>query len=192
MAKIIKGDLLHNTYWNEKEKECWNDKIYIVHQTNCVSFNAGGLAQDLIERYGQRADVYSEREPLWVNYNIAKESSRSQPGSIKISRGSPNIVSFFAQYMYGTTENEIYDDYDIQLKEGIKADTEKNRLIYFDQCLTHLERELNSGEKVLFPFKIGCNLAGGKWIEYKEKIDNFANTVKNKNITVYIINLYLK
>ena len=59
-------------------------------------------------------------------------------------------------------------------------DSIENREIWFKKCLEEIDK-LNLDE-IVMPYKIGCGLAGGKWINYEKMLNN-AKT----NIILYSI-----
>ena len=57
------------------------------------------------------------------------------------------------------------------------------RLTWFAQCLQTLARE--EIPSIAFPYLIGCNIAGGVWLEYFELFKRFATSVPQTQ--VYIV-----
>ena len=74
----------------------------------------------------------------------------------------------------------------IPCPEGYGVDDAKTREIWFQSCLDELE-ELGSQmpATIAFPFKIGCNLAGGNWEHYEAMIISFA--ASNPDVKVAIV-----
>ena len=91
--KIIEGDIC-----DAKEK-------YILHQCNCVSHGAKGVAKAIFERY-----PYSNT----YKYGIRK------PGTIDIMDGEKIIINVYAQYYPGLCK---YND------------TKEMRLKWFEECI---------------------------------------------------------
>ena len=141
MIKTIIGDLLE-----AKEK-------YIVHQINCVSHYAAGIAQIIFEKYPY-SNIYVTR------------MQADKPGDI-IIRGNGldqrYIVGLTGQYYPGGHSDK-------------EIDTEKQRRKYFHQSLIKLAKVSNL-ESVAFNFRIGCGIAGGNWEWYLGTLNNFARYV---------------
>ena len=138
-VRIVEGDLL-----NAKDD-------MIIHQTNCTSDRAAGLAKAIFAKY-PHADVYARRiQP-------------AKPGTIQIrdDGGSARmIVNMHAQYHPGKPR-----------RTG--RDTSDGRLRMMDSCLQHLRKYINAHMRgpvtVGIPWRIGCGLAQGDWPTYRNKI----------------------
>lgn len=152
MIKTIVGDLLE-----AKEK-------YIVHQTNCVTTGAGGLAKFLFNKFPY-ADVYSTRTEEDRTINLL----RDKPGSITICGNGQDqrlIVNLMGQLYPGG----FWDD--------MPEDNEEMRHKFFHKALLKLSK-IPDLESVAFPFKIGCGIAGGNWEWYLGTINNFATYLED-------------
>lgn len=130
---------------------------YIVHQCNCVSRGAAGLARALFALRPD-ADVYRAR------------AGPSALGAIAVAPpagGRPGVVALFAQVRPG--------------RAGAPGDDPRARLAAFRACLGALARALQAGGMaggpVAFPWHIGCGLAGGHWPDYAAAIAEFAAAV---------------
>lgn len=150
MIKSVVGSLL----------EC-KDK-YIVHQTNCVTTGAGGLAQYLFEKFPY-ADVYATRTKKDCNIN----SLRDRPGAIIIS-GNGQDQRYVVNLMGQLYPGGFWDD--------MPEDSEKMRHKFFHQGLIKLAKVPNL-ESVAFPAGIGCGIAGGNWEWYLGMINIFAKYI---------------
>lgn len=143
-------------------KECdllESDCKYIVHQTNCITTNAAGLAKILFEKY-PHANIYKDRK------------SPDIPGTIKICGNGENqryIINLMGQYYPGR-------DRDAPLK----------RKQWFFQGLRNIAN-IDDIQNIGFPYEIGCGLAGGNWDEYYKMITIFADYIFNKDKTQVII-----
>ncbi len=139
-----RGDLL--TALESKE-------AVIVHQTNCVTTAAKGLAQTIFERI-PRANVYK-----------TGENKRASPGSILVKE---RVVALFGQHLPG--------------KPG-RGETKAQRLTWFRAGLENLKKYVRNPEskitEVCFPQNIGCALAGGNWEDYRREIKDFARGVSD-------------
>jgi O-acetyl-ADP-ribose deacetylase (regulator of RNase III) len=151
MLKIVTGDLIQ-----AKEK-------YLVHQTNCVSHFAAGIAATIFEKFPY-SNIYASR------------MEEDNPGDIIICGNGKDerfVVNLIGQfYPGGPSESPI--------------DNEKIRRDYFYKGLLRLAK-INNLESVAFNYKIGCGLAGGDWNWYKGTIENFAKFIyEDQGATVSI------
>ena len=141
MIKTITGDLTEAT-----EK-------YIVHQCNCVSHFAAGIAQTIFTAFPY-ANVYANR------------MEEDVPGDILICGNGKDqryIVNLMGQYYPGGPSETTNDD-------------EFARRNYFYKGLLKLAKVPNL-ESVAFNYRIGCGIAGGNWEWYKGTIENLARFV---------------
>lgn len=136
-----------------------SDAKYICHQCNCVSSGAAGLAFYLFEKFPY-ANVYERRlEP-------------SSLGTIEIcgdGKEQRYIINMFSQYYPGHALR--WSD---SPKDGVLA-----REKLFQQCLDRIS-EIPDLDSIGFPYKIGCNLGGGSWYNYKAMIEQFGSKVDAK------------
>ena len=178
-CKQITGDIF--------DKKFSNPQTCIVQQCNCVALKPHGLSRDIILNFGAYADVYGLRKGN--TSNIAKIEDRPEPGTIKFCHGSPNVAALFGQFLYGNSESQwkkrLVGRIDNHFDKGVDLDTKPNRLIYFQKALSCLKEYLlkynnnNNNNNlqicsIVFPYKIGCGLAGGTWKEYENEIEKFA------------------
>lgn len=157
----------------------------IIHQTNCISTNAKGLAQQLFSKY-----PYSNFYPKRQNPEL-----QDIPGTIDIkyseNSDNPIIIGLFGQYSVGKP-------LEYQMNAMCKLDTYDNRKRWFQNGLNLVGKflpkflpktcEKTCKEKITIacPFGIGCGLAGGKWDDYLEMLTNFA-TEFNIDVVLYKI-----
>ena len=133
---------------------------YIVHQTNCITKQAAGLARALFKKYAY-ANTYANR------------SRPHRPGtcSIHTSEQQPNIVNLYGQYLPGKPKAE-------------GSDTKAQRLRYFEQALTKLRTKLRESNKqnitIAVPWKIGCGLGGGEWAKYEKALKRWTANTNNE------------
>ena len=158
----VQADMLHG------------DDDYIVHQTNCVTSTAAGLAKRMFTDLPY-SDVYKGRE------------HHSCPGSIQIM-GDGNerrlVVNLFGQFAPGKAK-----------PKGI--DSAANRLRYFRQGLTTLAdyiaaRHPEKTTSIGFPANIGCGMAGGDWTQYEKEITAFATSLYARGRTDKVKIYHLK
>lgn len=149
IVSLTHGDLL-----NTQEK-------YIAQQCNCVTIRAHGLSQSIAQKYPY-ANVYNKRSSIGQGKNVAKKISI--PGTIDVchptDHNDPTIICMYSQYCPGKIG--IYQKY--YPKDYI--DTIENRLHWFEQCLTEIEKK--GITRIAMPYLIGCGLAGGKWTDYEQ------------------------
>ncbi len=143
VVKVIEGgDLL------EAEEE------YIAQQNNCCTKTAKGLAAIINKKYPW-ADVYSSRKDNDV------------PGTIKIVESpdkTKKVISMFGQFCPG--KPGAYNRY----YPNTYSDTKICRKKYFQKCLDTIDSR--GIKKVAMPYLIGCDMAGGKWGDYEEMLNN--------------------
>jgi O-acetyl-ADP-ribose deacetylase (regulator of RNase III) len=126
----------------------------IVHQCNCTTTGASGLARSIFDAY-----------PDVNGYNRNPNPSRYGTFEIVYVEGAPfeAVVNMYTQLNRGHP-----------LDDGI--DTAEGRLLMFG---TTLEQLLESSYPILssfaFPKGIGCGLAGGNWSQYRSTIYQVAS-----------------
>ena len=139
-----------------------SDVKYIAHQCNCLTTYGAGLAKTMFQLYPY-ADIYKTREPC-TNYKL----SRDRPGTIIVKGdGESNrfVINMLAQIFPGRP----------RFPDGI--DSGEMRLKYFRKCLIEI-LGIPDLHSIGFPYKIGCNLAGGDWDKYEKMLDGFSSHVK--------------
>lgn len=154
---LIEGKQLDETKQKElveksmKEGKTWVTTIlgnlcdateeYIVHQCNCRTYTAKGVASALFQRF-----------PYANSYRIRQTPSST--GSIeRFGDGKEQrfIVSFYAQRNCGPC--------------SYSSETYEQRLEWFESCFEQLIHQYHP-KSIAMPFKIGCGLAGGDWNIY--------------------------
>lgn len=181
--------------------------VLLVQQSDCVTIRSHGLSEKLSRRYPY-SNVYTTRRQV-RDYNRAIVQDRPSPGSIHITKppvgsSSPLIASIYGQFYMGEERQhnimnqrlEVHlanitnpSNKDPHLLAGLQKDTRKNRLKWFKEALRTLGNETrNLGiKKIVFPHRIGCDIAGGKWKEYLPAIKAFAKeTLKHGTSTVLV------
>jgi len=137
---------------------------YIVHQTNCVTTKAAGLAKFLFQAF-PHADCYKDR------------SGADPPGEIRIDGGGANrlVIGLHGQYNPGKPKGagqcDVYD---------CVADREK----WFAQGLA-LIGQVSGIHSVAFPDHIGCGMAGGDWRRYRAMLSRFATQNPHIEVVLY-------
>ena len=138
---------------------------YIVHQCNCTSKGAKGLAKVIFAKFPE-TNIYSgpRRVP--------------KPGEIYVlptrgESGPQYVVNLVGQHSPGRPR---------------KSETAEQRIGWFETGLeTLLEEHELTDKTVAFPKNIGCGLAGGDWNEYLNVIQWFAN--QNRRMQVKVVEL---
>ena len=145
---------------------CDSTTEYIVHQTNCVSRTAGGLARTLFQRYPY-ADCYAHRR------------TRSTPGTVNI-RGN-GIDTRYIVNLHG----QIYPGAPRCHQHTQSMDHAEIREQYFQSALTQLTAKLvhkhTNHITIAFPHNIGCGLARGSWPRYYTMIRKFTETLNQRH-----------
>ena len=156
---IKSGDLLQAT-----------DDI-IVHQTNCVSSEAKGLARSLFHKF-PHADTYKRR----------RRPSKAGSITVRGKRGGKQrlVVNLNAQYNPGKPSTE-------------GKDSEDARKDYFWNCLEGLGDYIKHHKGTVTvgrPWRIGCGLAGGQWPQYYEMIEDWVRYARSASGEGVIVNMY--
>jgi hypothetical protein len=144
------------------------DDGYICHQCNCVTRKSAGLAKLLFAKY--------------PNANTYIDTTRTRTyGTIDVIG---NVVNIYAQYKPSKPK-----------KNESSNDSRSRREYVFNHCLNLLKTYLIGNDMssetvqykvIYFPYKIGCGLAGGNWIEYKKMIESFRDAVAEYGFEVFI------
>lgn len=169
--KYIEGDLL------EVEAD------FIVHQINCLSVKAHGLAESIAKKYPW-ADRYAKRRQDG-NRNLAIPEDRDLPGDVvvlvpPVAISAPYVVGLLGQYDFSSP---------LKYNRGLplsKEDTAENREKWFWQALQKFAVIVNATQKtkIAFPERIGCGLAGGSWPKYIEMLKSFSELVSRSEIII--------
>ncbi len=154
MIKVVEGNILRA------------QEEYIIHQCNCVSHAAGGLAFQIFKEFTW-ADSYSNRNLSTV------------PGTIEILGdellGQRKIVNLYGQVYPGKPKDPI------SLLDGHVV-----RERYFLDGLKLLKDHIGENtSSVAFPWQIGCGLAGGEWSHYLLMMTDFSSQMPNVDVVMY-------
>jgi O-acetyl-ADP-ribose deacetylase (regulator of RNase III) len=145
---------------------------YVAHQCNCYSRSGAGLAKAIFNAFPW-ADVYSNRSE--------RRNDASLFGSITV-HGDPKHNQRYVINIYG------------QLKPGKPSpggDSAASRLEAFSKALDQIA-ELPELKSIGFPYGIGCGLARGDWNEYEKLLEDFAERVGERGISVILYRLVCK
>jgi O-acetyl-ADP-ribose deacetylase (regulator of RNase III) len=146
-----------------------SDCQYIAHQCNCYSRRGAGLASAIFKAFPW-ADVYSSRSE--------RGNDASLFGSITV-HGDPKGCRRYVINIYG------------QLKPGKPSpgrDSAHSRLEAFGKALDQIA-ELPELESIGFSYWIGCGLAGGDWNKYEKLLEDFAERVGKRGVSVILYRL---
>jgi hypothetical protein len=130
---------------------------YLVHQCNCVTRRPAHLSWDVFKRY-PKANIYAPR---------AKGAPISIPGTLVVA--AP-IINLLGQFAPG--------------KSRQRNDTYEKRFAWFQEGLANLDHIPNV-QMLSFPWGIGCGAAGGKWADYRAKIDGWATAHPAVEVRIY-------
>eukprot|EP00939_MAST-03C_sp_MAST-3C-sp1_P002917 g2917.t1 len=155
-----------------------SDTQFVVHQTNCRHKPPGlGLAKHIFQKW-PHSDVYSSRAP-WV-----KGTQYDKPGSLAIRgagfgptpacKAGRGVINLFGQDWQGKKEKAA----------ASWEESRRMRLGWFEQGVREISR-IPALTSVAFPFKIGCNLAGGDWGAYLRVLGDLAAACPGVRVVVY-------
>ena len=155
----VRGDLLAH------------DADYIVHQCNCRTTRAWGLAYSLFGSF-PHADTYT----VPSDPKLAPMPPKRVPGTFTL-HGGPGTDLRGVINLYGQ---------DAPGKASVAAETKAQRLTWFTNALLQLA-DVPNLKSVAFPHGIGCGLAGGSWAQYEAALVEFAVLVPTTE--VYIVQM---
>lgn len=158
----VRGDLLAH------------DADYIVHQCNCRTTRAWGLAYSLFGSF-PHADTYTVPSD---HPKLAPMSPKRVPGTLTLhggpGTGLRGVINLYGQDAPG---------------KASAAETKAQRLTWFTNALLQLA-DVPDLKSVAFPHGIGCGLAGGAWAQYEAALEAFA--VLASETEVYIVQMATK
>jgi hypothetical protein len=150
---------------------------YIVHQANCTTVRAHGLAGAIFAKW-PAVDCYARRRADGAR-NLAIAADRARPGTIE---AQGRVVHLFAQWAPGKCGS--FASY--PAPPSAPAETVALRAGWFATALCALEAELahrplppRGKFVVAFPRLIGCDLAGGDWAVYRSLLVDFAWRIRS-------------
>ena len=127
---------------------------YILHQCNCISTTAAGLAKQIFKKF-PHANTYAARPNI------------RQMGEISLhqqQQNSPTIVNIYGQYRPGKPT-------------AYGGDSPRNRQQSFESALRHLSGYIACKHTgivtIAVPWRIACGLAQGHWPTYQNLIEKF-------------------
>jgi len=146
-----------------------SDCQYIAHQCNCHSLHGAGLASSIFKAFPW-VNVYSNRSD--------RGNDAALFGSITV-HGDPKRNQRYVINIYG------------QLKPGKPSpgrDSAASRLEAFSKALDQIA-ELPELKSIGLPYGIGCGLAGGDWEKYERLLEDFAERVGERGVSVILYRL---
>ena len=166
----IEGDLL--------QLRNINSPLFIVHQTNCVSQSARGLAKHVFAQHPY-ADTYKKKKKKKEKIAYIRTA-----GTCSFHKGPTlTVVNLYGQHGPGKNYN--------RKKYPHIIDDKKARVNFFKSAIEDLRSKLTLSKEeektVAFPFGIGCNLAGGDWTVYYAMLQQFA--ARNPHLTILLVRL---
>lgn len=139
---------------------------YIAHQCNCLTIHSAGIAHNIFKTFPW-ANIYIERKSKKATHHLGEIHVR---GDGKEKRF---VINMMAQFYPGKTK------YPNSKKDGTARREEA-----FTECLKKIG-EIPGLKSIAFPFKIGCNMAGGDWHKYRHMIRLFAEDNPKVQVRVY-------
>lgn len=157
----------------------------IVQQCNCLTVKSHGLSKSISDKWPE-ADIYSKRNKQTPN--LAIKQDRGTPGTcLIIPLTNTSKCKYVASILGQWKPGKIYSVYNYP--KFVLPETSIQRELWFKQGLLDLETQLNDlniqSISIAFPYRIGCGLAGGNWINYLKMIEDFT---KRNTFTVNILN----
>ena len=147
-----------------------HDADYIVHQCNCRTTRAWGLAYSLFGSF-PHADTYT----VPSDPKLAPMPPKRVPGTLTVhggpGTGLRGVINLYGQDAPG---------------KASAAETKAQRLTWFQNALLQLA-DVTDLKTVAFPHGIGCGLAGGSWAQYEAALVEFAAFVPETE--VYIVQM---
>eukprot|EP01138_Halocafeteria_seosinensis_P005974 gb/GECG01006106.1/.p1 GENE.gb/GECG01006106.1/~~gb/GECG01006106.1/.p1 ORF type:complete len:181 (+),score=24.99 gb/GECG01006106.1/:1-543(+) len=155
VVETIEGDLTEQ------------DVDYIVQQCNCNSNSAKGLSKAIFEKFPE-TNIYCGSQKV----------KRREPGEVYVrptgkgpdEQGPKHVVNLLGQNSTGRAK---------------KAETREVRLQWFKQALRNFMKHTElEGRDIAFPKNIGCGLAGGRWRDYLDIIEWFAEQLRESRVFI--------
>jgi len=160
---------------------------YLVHQCNCLTVKSHGFSELVAQHFGQDADIYATRTLAPRAKNLAMIEGRGFPGTVTVLEPAGTrvkIVALFGQWAPGSLISPWPSQYP-KFRRNTE-ETAQKREHWFKMALFDLEYHIPDGARLAFPWQIGCGLAGGDWVTYREMIDAFATRIKPRGCIVFI------
>jgi hypothetical protein len=104
---------------------------------------------------------------IFNKYPAANDYARNNHGPIGTIHVIDHVINMFAQIKPG--------------KPAGALDNSIKRAEYFASCLNFIAKQLPKDATVVFPYGIGCGMAGGYWPTYEALLKEFS---KSMNVIV--------
>jgi O-acetyl-ADP-ribose deacetylase (regulator of RNase III) len=151
---------------------------YVVHQCNCRTKGAKGLAESIFSKWPQ-ANTYRNNVQRIVGtidiFDVSDNNSINDNPNNSINNNPKNKK--YVVNLYGQKKPSKADE----------VETWQKRLLWFESGLKQLASVVQPNTVVAFPYLIGCGLAGGNWLHYELKIREFSEQVKKIGVDVIIV-----
>ena len=128
---------------------------YIAHQCNTKSKRAAGLSTHVFNKYP-----------------AANDYARGTHGTVGTIHVMDHVINMFAQLKPGKPSGSL--------------DNSDKRIGYFSSCLQAIATQLPKDKDVtvVFPYGIGCGMAGGDWPTYEALLKELS-----KSLNVIVVKL---
>ena len=135
---------------------------YICHQVNCKGVMGSGVAKQIKDKW---PEVYNEYKGFCAGNIIYNNPTSDLLGKIQVCPINKNqkVINMFAQDNYG--RNRRYTSYDA-----------------FWMCLGKILKITKPGDRIAFPFGIGCGLGGANWAVICKMIET---ALEDRKIFIY-------
>jgi hypothetical protein len=101
---------------------------------------------------------------IFKKYPTANDYKHNTHGDIGTININGNVINMFAQIKPGKPTGSL--------------DSSAKRIEYFSSCLKSIAEQLPKDATVVFPYGIGCGMAGGNWTAYEAMLKEFSKTMK--------------
>ena len=135
-------------------------------------------------------NILDYNAPYYIAHQCNTQSKKPAGLSTHIFNKYP-AANDYARHTHGAAGTIHINDHVInmfaQLKPGKPSgvlDNKAKRIEYFMSCLQEITTQLPKDATVVFPYGIGCGMAGGDWATYEAMLKEFS-----KSINVIVVKL---
>jgi hypothetical protein len=107
---------------------------------------------------------------IFNKYPASNDYARGTHGTVGTIHVNDHVINMFAQLKPGKPTGSL--------------DNSAKRIDYFVSCLQAISTQLPKDATVVFPYGIGCGMAGGDWPTYEALLKEFS-----KSINVIVVKL---
>ena len=180
---------------NLSDEKLNKDDTLLVYGHNAIGCKNFGIAKDIVDKYPY-SDVAGLRNKDTMTTYIAAEENRGREGSCIINSPplyikGPKTATLISQYGFSKSieNNPITQKIVKRCKQmsyvrHLQADTQDNRLNYFNKCLFSLARKVTDDSEftdiknIILPLGIGRGIVDEFWLCYYFPIINqFAHDI---------------